>query len=74
MRRIKSFSWFLIFGFLLGIHQGKIALWEGDDPEPIAVFPYSAETLPQADQMRLRNGIRIETKDQLIQMIENYCS
>ena len=33
--------------YLLGVHDGKIALWQGDDPKPIKVFPYSASMLPE---------------------------
>ena len=33
----------LIFGFLLGIQDGNIALWEDGKSDPIRVFPYSAD-------------------------------
>ena len=62
------------FSFLLGIHDGKVALWYQDDPEPIRVFPYSAASLPLADQEALRQGIRIDSKDDLMELIADYLS
>lgn len=60
--------------FLVGIHEGKIALWEGDDPEPIKVFPYRASMLPKADRQRLEKGIRVETMEELTKLAEAYLS
>ena len=39
--------------FLLGVHDGYIALWKEGSPEPAEVFPYKASLLPEADQKRL---------------------
>ena len=61
-------------GFILGIRNGYIALWEDGRAEPVRVFPYQAEALPSADRMRLEEGIRIDTADQLITLIEDYFS
>ena len=60
--------------FLLGIHDGYIALWKDGAAEPAEVFPYKAEFLPEADRVRLEKGIRIEDKKQLIQLMEDYLS
>ena len=29
----------LLFGFLIGVHEGRIALWKDGSPEPWRVFP-----------------------------------
>lgn len=64
----------VLLGFLLGIHEGKIALWRENDPEPMQVFPYRAELLPEADQIALKKGIRVESIRQLRSLVEDYLS
>ena len=61
-------------GFLIGIHQGNIALWKDDDPKPVKVFPYRAELLPEADQKQLAKGIRVENAQQLTRYLEDLMS
>ena len=60
--------------FLLGVHDGYIALWKEGSPEPAEVFPYKASLLPEADQKRLEKGIRIESKKDLLELMEDYLS
>lgn len=64
----------LIFGFLLGIQNGYVALWEDGKADPIRVFPYAANNLPAADRQALEKGIHLDSKLQLIQLIEDYLS
>ena len=64
----------LIFGFLLGVQNGNVARWKDGNPEPIRVFPYPAENLPEADRLALEEGIHLDNKLQLIQLIEDYLS
>jgi hypothetical protein len=70
--RLLASLW--IATFLLGIHEGRIALWRGDDPEPVRVFPYSVATLPKEEQQRLQDGIRIESMAELQRLLEAYLS
>jgi len=63
----------ILLGFLLGIHDGHIALWKDGQDEP-TVFPYRAQMLPEQDQERLKAGIRIESGTQLHQILEDYLS
>jgi len=75
MMKMRFFSCpLLLLGFLLGIHEGKIALWKDNDPQPIKVFPYRAELLPEADQKALKKGIKAESIHQLQSLIEDYLS
>ena len=67
-------AYLLLYGFLLGVHNGNIALWKDDDPQPIQVFPYCASALPQKDQEALRNGIKIDDWDDLTRLLEDYLS
>lgn len=69
---LLSAAW--IASFLLGIHEGRIALWKGEDPEPVKVFPYSVATLPKEEQQRLRDGIRIGSVSELERLLEAYLS
>ena len=64
----------LFLGFLLGIHQGRIALWKGNDPEPYKVFPYYASMLPKAERNALKKGIYLENEEQLRKLVEDYLS
>lgn len=66
-------SLILAAGFLLGIHNGYIALWRDGNPEP-QVSAYRADLLPPEDQRRLKEGIRIDDEAQLIQLLEDYLS
>ena len=67
-------SCLIIFGFLLGVQNGYVALWEDGKAEPIRVFPYPASNLPQKDQQALEAGIHLDNKLQLIKLIEDYLS
>lgn len=60
--------------FLLGVHDGNIALWRDGDAKPIKVFPYDVSLLPKQEQERLRQGIRIESMEDLNRLIEAYLS
>ncbi len=60
--------------YILGVHDGKIALWKDGDPEPMQVFPYSAAALPDTEEARLKKGIRIESMDDLDRLLEAYLS
>lgn len=64
----------LLSVYLLGIHDGKIALWSGDDPEPVRVFPYSVSLLPEDARKQLEIGIPIESMEDLDRLIEAYLS
>ena len=64
----------LLFGFLLGVHKGKIALWRGEQKTPFMVFPYSVRSFPKNDRLVLEEGIRFESMDELRQMLADYLS
>lgn len=64
----------LIFLFILGSHNGYIALWRDGNPEPAEVFPYCVASLPEADQNALKQGIEIENEESLLRLLEDYLS
>lgn len=74
MNRASYLYCILTFGFLLGIHQGRIALWKDDDPKPVKVFPYYASMLPKADQQALERGIYLDDDADLRSLLEDYLS
>lgn len=65
---------FLLFGFLLGIHDGRIALWKDGLTEPWRVFPYPAAALPAQTQQELAKGIRVDSMEDLDRLLENFLS
>ena len=64
----------LTAAFLLGNHNGFVALWKDSAPEPLAVFPYRIESLPPYDQQRLNRGIRIGSEEELHALLEDFLS
>ncbi len=72
MKRKQLISTIVSFGFLLGIHQGRIALWKDQDPIPAKVFPYCVSELPTPVQLALRAGIPIEDLSDLEALLEKY--
>ena len=74
MRKRSLLSFILMTGFLLGVHEGYIALWRSGQEEPLQVFPYRAEMLPRPDREALLEGIRIEDGTDLANILEDYLS
>lgn len=64
----------LLFGLVLGIHGGKLALLDEQTGKTIEVFPVRACLLPPADQESLAKGIRVGSRDALAQLLEDYLS
>lgn len=59
-------------GYLLGIWRGNVALWKDEDPRPVYVSPIPADSLPAADQLKLRRGIPAGTREELFALLEDY--
>lgn len=75
---MKRKSWYrylaLLGAFLIGNYKGYIALWTNDAEKPAKVFPYSVASLPPADQTRVNAGIRVDSEEDLRQLLEDYLS
>lgn len=65
---------FFLFGFLLGIHEGRIALWKDGQVSPLKVFPYPIAVLPSKTKQELLHGIRVDTMEDLDRLLENLLS
>ena len=64
----------LLIGFILGIHEGRIALWKDNQKKPMKVFPYQASMLPEEDQKRLEEGLHVDSLNELYKLVEDYLS
>ena len=62
----------MLAAYLLGVRDGKIALWKGNDPEPIKVFDYSVSQLPEEAQKQLEVGVPIRSIRELKKLAEQY--
>ena len=70
MRRICTLT--LMAGFLLGIRNDRLALWRDGEARPLQIYDIRVSSLPPADQLQLRRGIRIESREDLWLLLENY--
>ena len=70
----RFFSAVLLAGILIGVHKGRIALWNEGQNEPFKVFPYRASMLPDEYEQMLKKGIRVESMDELRRLMEAYLS
>ena len=64
----------LVFMFLLGSHKGYLALWKDEGTEPFQIFPVKVESLPDADQERLSDGIEARSDLELSSLLEDFLS
>ena len=74
MKKKQLLPLLLSFAFLLGIRDGRIALWRSGETEPVRIFPYRAEMLPPEDQKALEKGIVISDENALSRILEDYLS
>lgn len=63
-----------LLGLLLGIKNGYIALWKDGSAEPLYVFPYKAQMLPEEDQRKLAQGVPVQDMRALESILEDYLS
>ena len=63
-----------LFGFLLGIYKGQVALWKEDRTTPWKVLPCPVSALPLQTQKALEKGIVIDSMEQLDRALENLLS
>lgn len=62
----------LLLALLLGIHEGYLALWTPEDPQPLVCFSVPSGSLPPADQIRLRQGIVSDYQQTLMALLEDF--
>ena len=72
IKREHSAAMLLLAGFLLGIHNGYLTVWRDDDPQPLHSFCVREESLPPADRILLRRGIRAADEQTLYALLDDY--
>ncbi len=64
----------MLLSYLLGVSGGHVALWEGDDPTPVHIFPYALSEFPVHVQKALTEGISIDDPKELVEILKDYLS
>ena len=74
-RRLRTqAAMFLLLSFLLGLRDGRLTLWREGEDHPEQIYDIREDSLPPADRLRLRRGIRVENREELWMILENYLS
>lgn len=60
--------------YFLREYDGKIGVFQGETALPFEVLDVYVANLPSVDQMELRSGIEVLTKEELSAKIEDYGS
>lgn len=60
--------------YLLGEYNGRVSVLSPSTLEPEMIFDIFVRTLPDADQELLRQGIRVNTYEELTRLVEDYIS
>jgi hypothetical protein len=59
---------------LLGVFEGKLALFAGKSPYPNIVYDFYVRNLPKEDQSRLSEGIFVSSESELESLLEDFMS
>ena len=60
--------------YILKDYKGSVALFEKDANTPKEIYALFTESLPEEDQVLLKNGIEIKDKYELQKLLEDYIS
>ncbi len=60
--------------FVVSEYQGNIAVFEKDNPSPVKITDVQIVDLPREDRELLKKGIKVNTKEELSNILEDYCS
>ena len=58
--------------YILKDYNGKIAVFTEEDAHPVEIFDTNTASLPSKDTEALKAGIRVETKEELYRLIEDF--
>ena len=59
---------------VLGVFEGKLALFAGKSPYPNIVYDFYVRNLPKEDQNRLSEGISVSSESELETLLEDFMS
>lgn len=60
--------------YTIGVWEGNLAVFEGEDEYPARLFDVPVSGLPEEEQRRLEAGLGVQTELQLQQYLEDYTS
>ena len=60
--------------FVIKEHKGSVAVFENGKNDPIKETETLVADLPLADQEILKKGIDVSSKEELLRILEDYCS
>lgn len=55
-------------------YEGKVAVFKNSDTAPTTVYESYVSLLPEQDRLRLSQGIRVDSTEELQKIIEDYTS
>ena len=61
-------------GYKIQEYNGNIAVFEKGQKQPFRKTEIAVKNLPEADQNELKNGIEVETSEELQVLLEDYLS
>ena len=73
-KNLKKEAFLIVVSLFLGLHGGNLALVDGSTGKPVKIYPLSVSMLPRADQEKLREGIAIDSEEELSRLLEDYLS
>ena len=59
---------------VLGVFEGKLALFKGESPYPNMVYDFFVRNLPLEDQEKLSEGIKVSSESELESLLEDFMS
>ena len=59
---------------VLGVFEGRLALFKGESPYPNKVYDFYVRNLPKEDQSRLSEGIFVSSESELESLLEDFMS
>lgn len=60
--------------YLIREYDGRLAVFHGGSEEPELVFDVFVHTLPEYDRGQLKQGVAVQSYEELISLLEDYTS
>ncbi len=60
--------------YTIGVWEGQLAVFEGENGYPKQLLEVEVAGLPKEEQERLKQGVSVETEQQLYLLLEDYTS
>ena len=58
--------------YVLKEHSGRVALFQANETVPVAQYEIFTHLLPPEDAAQLRSGIRVESKEAALRLLEDF--